>query len=247
MALTDKFKTIGNAIRKKLGNGELIPLDEMPEKVNEVYEAGVKSGRDNFWDCLQKRGGDISNNYAMKFCNKSQEIFYPTQDLIIDNGSQTFRFFSEVPINLIERLEECGVKMDTSQCVAFTQMFQYANITHIPTIDMRNDTINGGYVFCTNKIKYVEKIILSEKNNNPTLFSAMNGVEHMIVDGVIANIFNIQWCKNLDRESLLSVIACLKDNSGTDTWQEVILGEENLDKLTTEEKEIMTKKQWNYS
>jgi hypothetical protein len=45
----------------------------------------------------------------------------------------------------------------------------------------------------------------------------------------------------------MSVINALKDNSGTDTWNTITLGAENLAKLTEAELAIMTSKQWNYS
>lgn len=42
MALTDKLTNIGNAIRRNIGSGNLISLDDMPSKIDAVYDAGSK-------------------------------------------------------------------------------------------------------------------------------------------------------------------------------------------------------------
>ena len=57
------------------------------------------------------------------------------------------------------------------------------------------------------------------------------------------NGMNVSACP-LTKDSLLSLLAILKDNSSTGTKYTITLGATNLAKLTDEEKAIATEKGW---
>ena len=99
----------------------------------------------------------------------------------------------------------------------------------------------------TDKCTSIQKIITHEKLDFSNAFNYRSALTHVIFEGVIGkNGLNLSQSPNLDRESLLSVVNCLKDysadTSGT-VWK-VTLGTANLAKLTAEEKAIATGKGW---
>jgi hypothetical protein len=70
-------------------------------------------------------------------------------------------------------------------------------------------------------------------------------LENVTFEGTIGqNGLNFSWSINLSHDSLMSIINCLKDYSGTGTTKTVTLGATNLAKLTTAEKAVATQKGW---
>lgn len=170
------LKAIADKERMYLNETDLIPLTEMPSKVEDVYAKGYEHGRsagldeghyrgyqegyekgsidgkkaeyDEFWDTFQDYGKRTT--YAECFTNYWTETnFKPKYDIIV-SGSATNANNMFVK-NAIEDLEtvlnNCGVKLDTSGLTAFGQTFYNAYIKILPEIDATGAKGFNGYTF----------------------------------------------------------------------------------------------------
>ena len=183
-----------------------------------VYEAGMKAENDRFWNSYQSRGYETGYLYAFSGTRWTDSVYNPKYTLK-PSGNASY-------------------------------MFLYSRITDTKvTIDLSNTTSNILGMFANSTIKTIRKIIFGE--NNPIWnkqFENCSNLENITAEGVLAKSISLQWCTKLTHDSLMSIIGVLKDYS-TDTSGTVYtitLGEENLAKLTEDEKEIITNKGWQY-
>lgn len=227
------------------------------ENMPKVYEAGKTSQWHTLWDSLQDKGARVAYGYF--FHKWDESAFYPKYDIVI-GGSATagesrsvgaFRQFNPngKEIDLASRLEECGVRLDTSECRDATYLFMNAKISRLPTIDMSNaSAANMNYTFASVYLETIDKLIVSASSYfHVSTFQHATNLTNLTIQGTISrNNFNVSYCTLLTHDSLLSILNALKDystdTSGT-TWV-VTLGTENLNKLTDEEKAIATQKGW---
>lgn len=238
-----------------LEEGKAIGYEEgKTDGIAEGIEQGKKSQYDEFWDNYQNFGNRTDYNYAFTGRGFNFANFYPKYD-IKPVGYMTYIFYawetSKHYGSLTQRLKECGVVLDTSGISNMTSMFAYSSFTEFPTINCTGLSTSSAstHVFanCYSRVNKIEKIIVKEGVAFTNWFLNSN-FEEVIFEGVIStDSLNLQWSTRLTHESLMSVINCLKDNSGTSTWNTITLGAENIAKLTPEELEIMDAKQWNYN
>lgn len=221
--------------------------------IDEVYEAGkvqgAKAEYDKLWDGVQNYGNRTNYEYAFFGETWNENTFYPKYDMILGEGWSATSMFRTSPIaNLKQRLEECGVRLDTSRCQAFNTVFYSSQILVIPTIDMSNAEYgtDGCFVNCWS-LTTIEKIIFSEKTLIEKMFTNCTELQEVIFEGVIAqNGLNLQWSTKLTHDSLMSVINCLADKSADTSGTEwvITIGSTNLAKLTAEERFIAEQKGW---
>jgi hypothetical protein len=219
-------------------------LTQIAENVEAVYAGGVKSEYDRFWDAFQDYGNRTDYTGAFKV-GWNEETFKPKYDIkpISWYGGQLFQ---GNPIkDLKGHLERLGVKLDTSECTSLLQMFQSSSVQYIPIIDASNCNNNTNYAFPSNSIISIEKLIVSEKTIYGTYMIDSTNLESIIFEGTIANNgLKLSGCPKVNHESLMSIINCLKDFSGTGETRTCTLGATNLAKLTDAEKAIATEKGW---
>lgn len=217
-------------------------LVTIAENEQKVFDAGVQSEYDRFWDALQSNGNRKTYNGTFTVA-WNDEIFKPKYDLIATDCSQMFQ--NSGVVDLKGCLEKQGVILDTSQSTMLLQMFQSSEVKYLPTIDASKST-NNSYAFACHYLISIEKLILSETTNYSTAMLSCSTLEHLIVDGIIDRSgFNVSKCTKLSHESLMSIINILKDYStDTSTTRTCTLGEANLAKLTDAEKAIATEKGW---
>lgn len=222
--------------------------------ITEGIEQGKKSQYDEFWDVYQNFGNRTSYSYAFVGTGFNFTNFYPKYD-IKPIGYMTHIFYAweraEHYGSLTQRLKECGVVLDTSGITNMSSMFAYPSFTEIPTIDCTGLSTSSAstHVFAHgyNRVNKIEKIIVKEGITFTSWFINSN-FEEVVFEGVIStDSLNLQWSTRLTHESLMSVINCLKDNSGTETWKTITLGADNLAKLSQDELDIMERKQWEYT
>ena len=94
-------------------------LTAIAENQKKVYEAGKKSEYDRFWD-----------NYQYNGERRVYDVAFGTFDTVVANGWNDNNFYPKYPIiatnlcrafkacaitNLKERLDDCGVYLDTSE------------------------------------------------------------------------------------------------------------------------------------
>ena len=234
-------------------------LTKIAENTPKVYDAGIEAGkkaeRDAFWEVFQK-GGKRTNYYqafAYGFFNLT--TFYPKYDMMLE-GDGTMLFYgwetADSRGSLKQRLEECGVKLDTSKCTSLYNAFSYTFITELPTIDLSGINVSNGthgtFANSWGRTHTIEKIIVAETTPfRSTTFENAQGLINVIFEGVIGqNGLNLQWSNKLSHESLMSIINILKDYSDDTSGTEwvVTLGADNLAKLTNEEQQIAYDKGW---
>ncbi len=211
------YKNLSAKIREKTGGATMYKPSEMPSGVDEVYEAGKKEQSDTFW-------GDFFYNrdtFAYAFTLWRGEMFKPNNDIIFQNSvnsaDNTFQYalFFDLKGMTVDR----GLKFDTSQAKRLANTFHSTRIGNIPTIDlssctqliatfyyMQEDTLHDG-LYTTKEINIVN---LRSDCTFDRAFSYIYGLERLFINGIIGqNGFNVQWSKELDKESHISIMNAL--------------------------------------
>lgn len=202
-------------------------LITITENVPKVYEKGKKDEYDKFWDEFQKNKNGERTSYENAFRNSwSFANFYPKYD-IKPKGNANYMFyawsdsFTSTPYSLKKRLEECGVVLDTSKTTSLAYAFAYSRpITEIPTLDLTGLTENptGLFYNCYYGLKTVSFKVNENTPMGNWFGSNTTGVENLTIEGVIGKSgFNVKNCKNLTKESLLSILKALSLNITTTT------------------------------
>ncbi len=124
-------------------------------------------------------------------------------------------------------------------------MFRYADVTHLPTIDLRN-LDDAEYVFAyADALHTIEKIIL--KSDGSTAFSNTfhyaNSLENVTFEGVIGTSVSFVRSSKLSTASIDNIIEHLKDLSG-ELSQTITFHSGTGDKLTDARKRAIQDKNW---
>ena len=195
--------------------------------IDAVYAAGKKPALGVFWDALQAKGSRTV--YYETFFNFGREVFYPKYNMKLsgDKGAYgTFRQFPESPyagktaFDLVARLKECGVTLDTSEVTGMYRTFHYSNVATIPTLDLRNCTSPCEDTFyCCRKLHTIEKIILPSEANQAfySTFGECAALENITFEGVIGSGFNMKWSTLLSRASVENIIGALSTTASGKT------------------------------
>lgn len=230
-------------------------LTTIAENEQKVYETGEDNGIDMMWEFLQNGGKRVLYSAFFRELVLSEETVKPKYD--IAPTTATLMFYqaklpqSGKPLDIAEVEEKCGIKFDFSK-VANMESFAQATdaISRFNVIDLSSATNTYGVLWNCYGLKRVEKIIVSENTTFLAHAIESSNLEHCPFEGVIAkNGLTLQGCKKLDRETLLSVINCLKDysadTSGT-VWK-ITFGSDNIAKLTETELDEIRVKGWTYA
>lgn len=206
-------------------------------------EDGRKSEYDSFWDVYQDRGN--RTNYKAAFHEGwNEDIFIPKYDIKPTDCS--IMFANSNIVDLAGCLKRLGITLDTSNCTILTQMFQGAKTKYIPTLDVRKCT-SMAYAFNSSDIETIEKLIVSESTALGTSIQNARNLKNIVIEGVFATNVSFSSCSKLTVDSLRSILAALKDLSGTGKTFSCTIGSTNLAKLTTAEKEAVKNKGWTLS
>ena len=189
------------------------------------YGEGQKAEYNKFWDSYQlngNRGQSGYRNYESAFCGAgwNKDTFYPKYDI---SGAHTaYRTFENFngggeAFDLAQRLEECGVVLDTSES-RFANAFAYCNVTRLPVIDTRGNTnayINDCFNQCTRLIT-IDKLILKDDPNigMNNVFGNCSSLQNIVIEGVIGYNLNMRSSSALTNASIQSIIDALYDYTG---------------------------------
>ena len=188
-----------------------------------VYEKGKKDEYDKFWDNFQDYGNRTA--YVSGFQGSygwTKDNFFPKYDIKPEGNTASLFYAWEVTekhkIDLAQRLEDCGVILDTSKATNLQSAFNYTRFTRIPTVDITGTTTANGGLFGNSwgALITIDKIIMNENNQIAnTWFGSATGLENLIIEGTIGqNNFSVKDCKKLTTTSLLSILTALsKDNT----------------------------------
>lgn len=219
------------------------------------YYAGRQAEHDKLWDYVQQNGS--RTNYDEAFSTTTTwapRTFYPKYDIRPTTAKRIFYAWEGAAhdgFDLVQRLEECGVVLDTSQATTLQMAFCYAHFSRLPTIDLTGLTDADGtyllFAYGWEHLRTIDKIIVNENTKFKSTFYNCTGLANLIFEGTLAqNGLYVNTCTNLSHDSLMSIINALKDysNDTSGTSWVVTLGTENLAKLTDAEKAIATQKGW---
>lgn len=210
------------------------------------YETGRLTEWAEFWDLYQDNGNRTNYEWGFYGPGWTDTTFKPKYDIraeIIDWG-----FHGSKITDLKGILESYGVILDTSTATSMDQLFESSSVTHIPVIDMTGVTYNPSNVFsdCSNLVE-IEKIVLSHtKAGYSNWFTGSSNLEEIRFENTIINpLFTVVELTNLSHDTLVDIIAHIKDRSEETTKWTLKLGGANSAKLTDEEIAVATAKGWN--
>lgn len=186
-----------------------------------VYEKGKKDEYDKFWDNYQNYGKRTDYGYAtFSGYGFNFDNFYPKYDIKpIGNINQMFYAWENTTTqrgSLKQRLEECGVTLDTSQAIYFQDAFSWGQWTELPAIDMTAETQGCNNVFARcRQLHTIEKLIIGETTYLvASMFTNDTALENLTIEGTIAGSrFDVKSCTKLTVASLLSILTALSKDS----------------------------------
>ena len=195
------------------------------------------------WDAIQKSGARTI--YDRVFEGWTPESFRPKYSMNVTSAVQMFENFTG-EIDLVERLNECGVSLDFSRCSNFEKAFNMSAIKRIGDLDLRKAT-NTAYLFHCGSIETIENLIV-DNNFWPkgTEFKYCPHLQNISITGLFHNNgLDFHW-SGLTHQSLLNIINALASYvwSGGMETRTITLGVSNLSKLTNAEIAMATEKGW---
>lgn len=234
------------------GLAEVSHLNDELEQILYGTDTGGKSFYDEFWDDYQGNGSRV--DYDLAFGGKGWTIdtFKPKYDIIPSTAYMLFRK-SEIAVDIVEYLNELGVKLDFSNCTGLLYAFSLCPVTRVGEIDGRASgaSITFDSVFYyADKLHTIDKLYLSETkpNFNNITFGYCTRLVNLTLEGTIRNNgLNLQWSKNLSKASIENIIGCLSSSTSGLT---ITLSKTAVNNaFTTDEWNtlIATKKNWTIS
>ena len=209
---------------------------QLKQDFDDVYEASRKE----VWKGITNNGTRVQ--YSNGFYYWNLDYFYPCYDMQPVNAGYMFASTTNaIPIDLVERLEQCGVTLDFSQCTVMPRTFYSSDVSRIGTIDVRKSTALER-TFASPYVRIIDKIIVKAENTFSYTFESSRELVEVRFEGEIGNNIDFSVCTKLSHDSLMSIINHLESKtSGTFT---LTIGATNLAKLTDTEKAVATQKGW---
>ena len=208
---------------------------QLKQDFDDVYEAGQKER----WNFITNNGTRRNCNY--EFCQTNLSYFEPYTDLQPEHATYMFSQTGG-KIDLVEKFEKYGTKLDFSNCTVPDRCFYISNITRVGVIDCTKFA-NLNYFFMYDYYLHtIDKMIVPKGLTYNNTFTSCTGLVEIRFEGEIGNNINFADCKNLSHDSLMSIINHLETKtSGTFTLS---IGSTNLAKLSDAEKAVATEKGW---
>lgn len=207
------------------------------------YDKGKKDAYDFFWDTYQENG--IYRSYAHAFAGIgwNNDTFNPKYDIKVSYGYMMFRDCA-VTGNLDEALAKSNVKIDFTKLYDAPYLFSQCAFSKIGILDLSNLSYLNNIFTGSKNLHTIEELIIKDgcKINNP--FSECTALRNLKITGNIGENLDLHWSVELTHDSIMNVIDCLVDYSGSGKTFILTLGEANLAKLSDVEKGIATGKGW---
>ena len=236
-------------------------LTTIAENEQKVYKAGKKSQYDEFWDVYQSNGTRKDYNHAFGGRGWNKETFKPKYDLKFSNMERSFLLFNDIAtaFDLVEHLDNLGIKFDTKGCSRYYYAFFNARINHLPTIDISQakDSANNN-CFSTSYLKIIDKLIFGEGSILTNVFADATGLTTITeIEGNICTSVDFKWSPLL-KDTIINIINALSETATgyTITFKKTAINNAfgiNVDDVTTypEGSEFYnlrnSKSNWNFS
>ena len=211
-------------------------------RLKQDFDSVFENGQKAIWKFLTADG--TRENYTNAFQYVDLEYFEPQYDIAPTMASYMYAQTNTGGyVDLAERFERNGKKLDFSKCKGFTRAFYNSGVTRLGVIDCTSATSALDFTFGLSlQLHTIDKLIVDADNTYSNTFSSDSALENIEVEGEIGNSISFGSCKKLTHASLMSIINHLQSKtSGTFT---LTIGTDNLAKLTDAEKAIATQKGW---
>lgn len=243
-SVKDLMTAIANKIRGYINTGDKIPSKSIPQKIDEVYEAGRQAAYDAFWDVYQKNGTRESYSCAFGGDGWTSNTFKPKYNINVFDGYMMFRE-SGISGDLVELCEAQGITMNFSKAISVLYLLNAArHITRIGVLDLTsvaNSSNANDMCARASGLITIDKIVLpSTRLNLSRAFDGCTSLANITIEGTIQYNFNVQSCP-LTHDSLMSIINALGDGLS----YTLTIGATNIAKLTQDEIQIAYNKGWN--
>lgn len=259
MALTETLAAIGDAIRRKTGNREPIPLEKMPEVIDNIPTVALK-----LQEKLVTENGRVTPDFWSNGLSAVQ-VAVDTETPYNDGLAEGLEQGKKAEYDAFwDANQEFGNRTDYDYAYdrsgwtddnfkpkylikpkTATQIFaQNQKLSVIPELDFTVATTVSS-AFTGSLATTIEKIISSATTPWPRLcFNGAKNLVNVVFDGVIGQgAFYFVDSKLLSHDSMISLFNAIADG----TTGTIELGETNLAKLTEEEIAIATEKGWTVS
>lgn len=256
MSLSRILTGIADAIRTKTGSKNKYKLENMAEAISSIPDPNkapyIDSSTIANWsyffygnarmDALDK----IDTSNGVQFANfmyNATTITKIPSNIKFDKGME---FTSTFRGSGIEKLPAISAKIIGANgiCQACT------SLTTVSGLDLSGGgTGANAFNGCTS-LAYIHRLVLPASTSLcANMFLNCSKLRHVIVEGSIkvnTNSFKVNYSDNLTVESMVSFINAFQDNTGG-TRYTVYFGTANIDKLSDEQKQILTDKNINYA
>lgn len=189
---------------------------------NEGEASGIEIGKqaeyNAFWDAYQENGE--RTDYSYGFSSWRTGCFYPKYDInIVGSAYNAFYGWKGGKIDLAARLEECGVRLDTSRATSFQYAFYCSGteaITRVPKIDTTGaDKLDS--TFCSSlTLITIDELLLREDGSQTftSVFDWSQNLTNLKVSGTIGTSgFKLNTNAKLSKESIISVVNALSSTA----------------------------------
>lgn len=209
------------------------------------YNEGKKSEYDTFWDAYQQNGERTMYNYAFAYSGWNGDNFYPKYDIVPSTGGvNLFTESKNLNIDLIRRLTDCGVVLDTSQSTTIVNIFSSSAVTTVPHISSASSSnVTNIFANCTQLVT-VEKLTVHKDITYSRSFYGCGALKNITIEGEIGNSISFSSSYKLTSASVDSIINALVDYSGTTTSPILTFHATVKGNLTDEQIATITSKNW---
>lgn len=195
------------------GTTEIIP-DENKVLSKVTVNVGVEdSYYDTFWDNYQQLGERTSYSGAFGTLYWNNNNFTPKYDIIVTKGNGVFRDCGY--IDIVQRLKENNVSLDTSNATDLNYAFYGGQMTSVPTISVaKTNSATHLFLGCS-YLHTIEKFIVHSNFTTGNVFHRALALQNITIEGEIGTTFDIKWSP-LTAESAKSIITHLVNYTGTE-------------------------------
>lgn len=252
MALIDKLKKIGDKIRDITKTSDLVKLDEMPIKIDEIYKLGTSD------EALKERLDEAYNNgssYGINAVINGSKCKGSCMSLFGSNSTLTVAPFFDTSnvTDCSNMFGECRQLIevpnyDFSNANNVWDLFGYCtSLSKLGKLSFPKATSSGRIFYQCKSLKTIEELDFSSFEEFNQIFDYCGDLENIKIKGTIKTpVFHIYHSIKLTHDSLMSIINALEDNSGNTTAKELQIGSQNIQKLSAEDIAIIVNKNWSY-
>ena len=223
-------------------------LTTIAENLPKVYDAGVKSEYDKFWDGYQKNGKSaIYGTHIFAYECWNDDTFFPKYDIIPYSGSNgSSYFFRNKVTNLRERIDGRGLKLDLKNNPSLNQYFRFCSTCELPDMDTSGCTNFTELVADATNLHTIPRLNMTNATTATTPFYNTPALQNITFEGTISLSISFKWSPLLTIESLRSIISALYDfvGNGETTTRTLTLHADAKARLTADDIKAITDKGW---